>query len=423
MGKRNGTERDVCSDERTGRTLVPVDVALSKALFLANAIDGTESVALQDGTGRVLANDITAPFPLPPFDNSGMDGYAFRAGDLIGDGPWTLAVAARIIAGDNAALVGTLGPAQAARIFTGAGIPAGADTVIMQERVTRQGDLITISGPIRKGNNIRLAGEDAQSGTVLVSAGTELGTREIAAIASVGLPIIEVRRKLKVALFCTGNELRQPGERLEPGQIFNSNLFMMKAALSKPWISLLDLGAVRDDPQALRDTLTRAASQCDLIVTTGGVSVGEEDHMVAQLLAAGGEIDVMKIAMKPGKPLSIGRLNGAIFLGLPGNPVAAFTTWNVIGLKVAGKMAGIVARNPLPYQVELAKGIVRRPGRQEYRPARLCGMSDDGYPQVELLDRSFSAKVSLICKADGFAIIPADVKELAPGDRLGFLPL
>jgi len=127
--------------------------------------------------------------------------------------------------------------------------------------------------------------------------------------------------------------------------------------------------------------------------------------------------------MKPGKPLSIGRLHGAIFLGLPGNPVAAFTTWNVIGLKVAGKMAGIVARDPLPYQVELAKGIVRRPGRQEYRPARLCDMSADGHPQVELLDRSFSAKVSLICKADGFAIIPANATELAPGDRLGFLPL
>ncbi len=414
---------DCCSDERTGAALVPVDVALEKGLALAHCVVGTQIVPLENAFGRVLAKTLFAPLPLPPFDNSGMDGYALRARDLSADGPTTLRVTGRVAAGDDASLAGEVGPGQAFRIFTGAGIPNGADAVIMQEHVTRAADQIILNAPVPSGNNIRLAGEDAAEGSILLPGGTVLGARELGAIASIGLANVTLRRKIRVALFCTGNELRQPGETLAPGQIYNSNRFMMMAALHGPNVDLTDFGAIEDDPKKLKQTLKNASQSADIIVTTGGVSVGEEDHMVAQLQAAGGKIEVMKVAMKPGKPLSIGVINQAIYIGLPGNPVAAFTTWKVIGSRIAKKVAGANLAEKTEFRVELGRAISRRPGRQEYRPAIITATSPSGHPVVELLDHSFSAKISLICSADGFAVIPAKADDIPAGTQLGFVPL
>ncbi|MGJ8586227.1 MAG: molybdopterin molybdotransferase MoeA, partial [Marinosulfonomonas sp.] len=392
-------------------------------LALACAVSETETVGLEDAIGRVLAHDLVAPIPLPPFDNSAMDGYALRSVDFIGSGPWVFKLTGRVAAGDNASQVKEVEAGQAVRIFTGAGLPPGADAVIMQEHVRREGETIKIDDPVRTGNCIRVRGEDASQGELLLTKGTLVGSREIGAIASVGLAEVQVRRKLRIALFCTGSELRQPGETLAPGQIYNSNRFILLAALRAPWIELTDFGAIDDDPARLRGALTAAADHADLIVTTGGVSVGEEDHMVDQLREAGGEIEVMKIAMKPGKPLSVGTLGKAVFVGLPGNPVAAFTTWKIIGSQIAAKLSGQEEIDPRQSMVEAAGSSSRRPGRQEYRPARIVGISPDGRPQVEMLDHSYSAKISLICESDGLAVIPANKERIEAGEALEFVYL
>ncbi len=417
--------KDLCcsGDHAGGRALMPVNEAIARSLSLASAVDGIELVALEDAIGRVLARDLTAPFALPPFDNSAMDGYAVRSSDLAGAGPWQLKVAGRVAAGDDAGQAGTLRPGQAYRIFTGAAIPAGADAVIMQEHVERDGDIITLHESVDAGSCVRKQGEDAPKGSLLLAKGSLIGAREVGAIASVGLAEVAVLCKVSIALFCTGSELRQPGQSLAPGQIYNSNRYMMIAALRQPWIQLHDMGAVADDPKLLRDALVSASRKADMVVTTGGVSVGEEDHMVRQLMAAGGEIEVMKIAMKPGKPLSIGRLNGAVYVGLPGNPVAAFTTWKIIASRVARKLSGQSEAQVAVIQVEAEQGFTRRPGRQEFRPAKIVGFSANGRPQVRLLDQSFSAKISLICKSDGFAVIPAASTCIASGECLEFVRL
>lgn len=416
-------KNDVCSDERTGQTLIPVDLALERGLSLVNTVRATVELALETAMGRVLAEDLCTPMDLPPFDKSGMDGYAFRSCDVTEGAQSRLTLAGRIAAGDNADLIGQVGRGQAYRIFTGAAIPRGADAVIMQEHVKCVGETITFNEPVESGQNIRRRGEDAPAHSLLLEQGTILGARELGAIASIGQPRVTVRRKITVALFCTGTELKQPGETLAPGQIYNSNRFMMIAALNDPTIELNDMGAIDDDPEKLRAALESAAKSADVIVSTGGVSVGEEDHMVAQLEAVGGRIEVMKIAMKPGKPLSVGTIGQALYVGLPGNPVAAFTTWKIIGAKLAAKIAGArQSADPRP-QVVVAKETTRRPGRQEYRPASIVGKSEDGHPLVELLDNTFSAKISLICRAHGFAVLPADRDTLSRGDRLDFVYL
>lgn len=416
---------DACGCDGTAatRSLIPVRSAIGRGLALAQAVAETEVLDLERAIGRVLAEDLTAPFPLPPFDNSAMDGYALRSAGFTGPGPWHFEVAGRVAAGDDASKAGTLGAGQAIRIFTGAGIPTGGDAVIMQEHVRRLGDRIEIDRTVPRGSCIRRQGEDAPKGSLLLPAGTLIGAREIGAIASVGLADIAVRRKVRVALLCTGSELRQPGQSLAPGQIYNSNRFILLAALRAPWVELNDLGSVEDDPDRLREVLTAAARDADLIVTTGGVSVGEEDHMVAQLRAAGGAIEVLKIAMKPGKPLSIGTLENAVFVGLPGNPVAAFTTWKIIGALIAAKLSGQADAAERPPMVEVASPSSRRPGREEYRPARITGLSPDGRPRVEMLDTSYSAKISLICKSDGLVVIPADRDRIEAGDAFEFVYL
>ncbi len=423
--KQSETTEDLCCvDERTGeRALIRVDDAIQQGIGLARPVSEVENLGLVDAIGRVLADDLHAPFALPPFDNSAMDGYAIRTTDLVGAGPWSLTVAGRVAAGDNAEAAGPVGPGEAFRIFTGAGLPQSADAVIMQEHVERNGDTIIIREAVSSGSCIRRQGEDAPNGALLLPKGSLIGAPEIGAIASVGLSQIGVFRKLRVALLCTGSELRQPGETLASGQIYNSNRFILMAALRQPWIDVVDLGAVKDEPEVLRETLTRASGQADIIVTTGGVSVGEEDHMVAQLRAAGGKIRVLKIAMKPGKPLSMGRLDNAVFVGLPGNPVAAFTTWRIIGAKVAAKAAGLVEKSPRGAVVKAAESSTRSAGRQEFRPARIVGVSKSGHPRVKLLDNSFSAKISLICNSDGFAVIPAETLNVREGDHLDFVYL
>ncbi len=413
--------------------LMAFETALARALEMADPVEGTETVALADATGRVLAGAVAAPVPLPPFDNSAMDGYAVRLADLAGDGPWRLKPAGRIAAGDASG--GGLPAAGAARIFTGAPVPEGADAVVMQEEAEASADAVVVRRRPRPGENIRRAGEDLPLGGTILDGGAVIGARQAGALAACGAAHVRVRRRLRVAFFSTGSELRQPGEALGPGQIWNSNRFQLGAALALPWIEPLDLGAVPDAPDELRAALERAASAADLVVSTGGVSVGEEDHMSRLLAEAGGTAEVMAVAMKPGKPLTVGRLGRAVYLGLPGNPVSAFVTWRLIGARVAAARAGIARHEPFFCTARLAGSVTRRPGRVEFRLARLVDGGGGGggggsgapagsvgeVPTVELLAAA-SGRVGLLCAADGLAVIPAAAEGMAEGDLLHFLP-
>jgi molybdopterin molybdotransferase len=400
--------------------LIAVDVALARGLSLARPVLENEALPLSESIGRVLAEPARAPISLPPFDNAAMDGYAVRLAALSGVGPWHLPVAGRMAAGQADAPY--IPEGATLRILTGARVPADFDAVVMQEHAARDGDTIRLDSRPAPGLNIRRRGEDIAAGGAILPAGVEIGARQAAALAAIGLATVPVRRRLRVALFCTGSELRQPGEPLEPGQIWNANRYTLLGALAKPWIETTDLGAVPDDPATLTATLKEAASAADLVISTGGVSVGDEDHMPRIFREAGGAIHAMRIAMKPGKPLALGTMGDALYLGLPGNPVSAFVTWTVIGARIAAKIAGIGHHAPRRLTVRAGFALERRPGRCEFRPARIEGYDAHGAQVIELLSPSFSHRVALLAQADGLALLPAETDRIREGDILEFLP-
>lgn len=411
-------ERDVCA----GKGLLSVDVALAKGLALAEPLRETETLPLERATGRVLAERLIADAALPHFDNAAMDGYAIRRAMLCGPGPWRLSVKGRVAAGDRPRAMPLDG---ALRILTGAPVPAEADAVVMQEHVVRDedGGAITLSERPPAGHNIRRAGEDVAPGDTILQAGRLIGPRETAALAALGMSEVRVVRRLRVAILATGSELVAPGAPLGPGQIYNSNRAMLAAALAEPFVDVVDLGALPDDPLRLVSALRRCAETADVIVTTGGVSVGDEDHMPAALRASGGTIHAMRIAMKPGKPLAIGTVGSAIYLGLPGNPVSAFITWHVIGRQIARQRAGLRSLAADTRVAAAGFTLERRPGRTEFRPASLEEAQGAALPTVRLLAPSFSARIGLLAAADGLAILPADTAAIAPGDALRVISL
>lgn len=413
-------EGDDCATGTADRPLLSVDEALAACLALAKPIAETERLRLIEATGRILAQPVDAAIALPPFDNAAMDGYAVRLGDLDGDGPWRLAVSGRIAAGDGPRAMPQSG---ALRILTGAPVPADADAVVMQEHVVRQEETIVVAARPAHGLNIRRRGEDVPEGGRLLPEGRMIGAREAAALASIGIETVTVRRRLRVAMFSTGSELVPLGAPLGAGQIYSSNRYMLRAAMSHPWLEIRDLDVVPDDVGALSDALATAAGQADLVVTTGGVSVGDEDHMASVVRALDGEIHAMRIAMKPGKPLVAGSVGRAVYLGLPGNPVAAFVSWRIIGEALAARLAGLAA-SPSPWStVSAGFDLSRRPGRTEYRPARIVATDDAGRPVVELSSPSYSARIALLADADGLAVLPAEAASIAFGTPLRFLPM
>jgi len=409
-----------CETEPRGGTLVSVGEALRRVLALAATVAQVEWLPLEKVHGRVLAEAVRAGVPLPLFDSSAMDGYAIRLADLTGEGPWRLPVAGRVAAGDagNRPI-----PAGAAlRIFTGAVIPPGCDAVVVQELTRLEGDTVEIRKRLRPGENIRRAGEDLAPGSELLPAGHRIGPRAAALLAAAGCGELAVRRRVRIAFFSTGSELRAPGTQLAPGQIWNANRYHLQGCLDLPWVEATDMGAVPDRPDRLREALEQASRDTDLVVTTGGVSVGDEDHMPTALSAAGGEIHVMKVAMKPGRPLIVGRLGSALYLGLPGNPVAAFVTWHIIGARVAEALAGIRNAKSSCFIVRAGFERSRFPGLCEFLPARLGGYDCQGTRSVEILTSAVSHRVALLAQADGLLLIPSETDRVQRGDMLEFLP-
>jgi len=409
-----------CDADDMTRGLVPIDKALAIGLDLTQAVTETETLPLSQALGRVLANSVVTQAMTPPFDNSGMDGYAIRSADLTGRGPWTLPVADRIAAGDDRDVV--LSSRSAMRIFTGAPLPEGADAVIMQERVTLSEGMIEFSHLPNRGENIRRAGEDMPLGSEILSFGRSIGVRAIAAAASAGAGQVTVFRKLRLALLMTGDEVAPAGQTLSQGTIWDINTPMMVAALSAANVEIIAVERIKDSLAAMTKALCRLSAQVDMIITTGGVSVGDEDHAHDALIDAGGEIAVAGVAIKPGKPITIGQIGKTVYVGLPGNPISAFVTWSIFGAPILVKLSGGTKRIDLRRHVVASRTLAHKTGRCEFRPATIIGHQDNGIEVVETLAAVHSARLGPLTNADGLIMIPEDIEEITKGDLLEFLP-
>lgn len=416
MTAHRPVEKDRCAG---GAALMPPETALRRAMRFKPGDLPVTRVPLLTARGMVLAAPVLATADGPPFDACAMDGYAVNTRTLAGPGPWRVPLGGDLVAGDGPRAL----PAGAAmRVLTGAVLPHGADAVIMQEEVTRLADGIRFARRPRPGQNIRPQGCDMLAGASILPAGRILTPRDMAAAAACGHGALSVRIRLPVTLITTGSELQDPGTALAPGHIWNINLPMLAALADRRWIDLAPPGSVADELAPMADALREAAGHSRLIVTSGGACGGETDLVARAISAAGGESETLKLAMKPGKPLVVGRIGCAVVLGLPGNPVAAFVAWQMIALPLARHLAGAMPAPSRPCYATLARALSRAPGRTEYRPARLVGHDISGRPMLEVGPRDFSARVAGLAQADGLAILPAESAQFDAGDEVGFLP-
>ncbi|MBS9440561.1 molybdopterin molybdotransferase MoeA [Photorhabdus heterorhabditis] len=343
--------------------LISLEQALEKILTQTTPLTDTETVSLTQSSGRITATDIISPIDVPPFANSAMDGYAVRYVDLNSNKP--LPLAGKALAG--VPFQGEWSATTCIRIMTGAPIPTGADTVIMQEHAAIAVDGIVFTQPAKQGQNIRLAGEDMTKGAVVLPAGSKLSTAQLPLIASLGIAKVEVVRKLKVAIFSTGDELQAIGQPLKEGQIYDTNRFAIRLMLEKLGCDIIDLGVIADTPEALRNTFEIADQGADLVISSGGVSVGEADY-TKQILDALGEISFWKLAIKPGKPFAFGKLKNSWFCGLPGNPVSAALTFYQLVQPLIARLSGFTAwQPPMRIRAKVTTPLKKTPGRTDFQ--------------------------------------------------------
>jgi molybdopterin molybdotransferase len=383
----------------------------------------TELIALHGARSRVTAFDVKAPVDLPPFDNSAVDGYAVRHADLDPDGDTRLTVVGRLTAGARAEI--TLKPGEAARIFTGAAMPQGADTVFMQEDVKIEGDRVVVPRGLKLGANRRLAGEDVVAGRVVVPAGTVLEAQHIALLAALGLTEVKVRRRLKVAIFSTGDEVMEPGTPLKQAAIYDSNRFLLIELLERLDALVTDLGILADEPKTLARALGKAAAHHDLVLTSGGVSTGEADH-VRTAVEKIGNLVFWRVAIKPGRPVAMGVIRGskgddAAFVGMPGNPVAVFVTFVRVVKPLLRRLSGARAQKLTPLPVRAAFAYKKKKDRREYVRVALRRAADGEIEAVKHPQDGAGILTSLT-ETDGLLEFPEDVTAIEPGARVGFLP-
>ncbi|WP_339463005.1 molybdopterin molybdotransferase MoeA [Pseudomonas sp. EA_105y_Pfl2_R69] len=397
-----------------GNNLRPVDQAIAELLARAPVPPPVERVALGQALGRVLAEPLHAPFAVPAWDNSAMDGYALRAADLP-DAGGCLPLAGRIAAGDAAAQA--LPAGHAVRIFTGAPLPPGADSVVMQEHCQLEEGRVWLP-PVQGGEHVRRRGEELAAGTRVLSAGQRLRPQELGLLASFGIDRVAVYRRLRVGLLSSGNELREPGEALQPGQIYNANRYSLAGVLSSLGLEVQDYEIMADELAASRDALSLAASEWDMLITSGGVSVGEEDHL-KQAIRELGELHLWRLAIQPGKPLAFGEVGGKPWIGLPGNPAAALITALVVARPFLLRAQG--CQDVLPQPLRLPAGFAWRKanGRRQYLRARL--EQQDGQLRVCPHPQQGSAMLTSACWADGLALVEVG-QTLEEGDLLDYLP-
>ena len=395
--------------------LKPVDEALALILAQSRPLAGIVELPLSEALGAVLAEAQSAAVDVPAHDNSAMDGYALNTADLAGDSP-ALPVSQRIAAGDAPA---GLAPGTAARIFTGAPIPPGADAVVIQEDTRLEADRVVILEKPAPGANVRLRGHDVARGEEVLAAGHRLQPQDLGLLASLGLERVRAHAPLTVAVLTTGDEVVPPGRELRAGQLYDSNSYTLEGMLRKLGMRCLRCGIVADDPAATREALAKAAAAADCIITTDGVSVGEEDHVKAAVEALG-ELSLWKLAIKPGKPFSFGRIGDTPFFGLPGNPVAVFVTFAVLVRPCLLRMQG-AADQALPEYAVAAGFDIARPGsRQEYIRVRLI-RGPGGEAALKAYPQQGSSILTSLSWADGMAVVPAGAA-VARGDRLRYIP-
>lgn len=399
-----------------GGDLMPVEEALQLVAARIPPIADTETVSLVEADGRFLAFDVIAPIDLPVFDNSAVDGYAVAHADLVAVGPTVLPVSVRIIAGEAAQE--SVARATAARIFTGAPMPEGTDTVFMQEDVAVRDDgSVELPSGLRKGANRRPRGEDIARGTVAVPAGRRLEPREIALLAALGVTSVAVRRRPRVAVFSTGNELRDPGQALGAAAIYDSNRFSLQVMLKRAGCEVSDLGILPDNRETTAERLAAATRAHDLIVTSGGVSTGEEDHVRAAI-AANGSIVFWRLGIKPGRPLAMGVVNGTPLIGLPGNPVAVFVTFAHVLRPLVIALSG---GKPLPLAaMTVLSGFdyKKKAGRREY--VRVSLEQSGGKTIARKYPVDGAGVLTSLTRTDGMVELPEACTDVRTGDPIAF---
>ena len=395
--------------------LLPLSDALQGMLEQLACCCDSEQQPLPEALGRVLASDIASPLAVPPFDNSAMDGYAVRLSDLTAGTP--LIMAGKAFAGQP--YQGEWPAGHCVRIMTGAPVPADTDAVVMQEETQADGDRITFLAQPEPGQNIRRAGSDIGKGACVLPAGTRLTPREMPLLASLGVATVTVRRPLKVAIFSTGDELKPVGTPLAHGDIYDSNRYGVRAMLARMGCDCLDLGIIPDDPAQLRAAFIRADEEADVLITTGGVSVGEADF-TKQLLDELGEIGFWKLAIKPGKPFAFGRLPRAWFFGLPGNPVSAMVTFDQLVQPALAKLAGQHFERPLQLQAIAAEPLKKSPGRLDFQRG-ILSQGPNGL-EVRSTGSQDSAVFSSLSRANCYIVLERERGRVAVGETVTVEP-
>ena len=402
-----------------GDRLISLEQAFALIAERIVPLTATESLPLRHCPGRVLAEAVTAPFNQPPFANAAMDGFALRSADLAAAGPTRLPIVGRIAAGHPASTAFAVGGA--VEIFTGAPMPAGFDTVTMIEDCRVEDGQVTLPAGLAAGNFVHPVGEDFSTGEVLLEPGGRLRPQDLAMAASAGKGELTVRRKLRVGVFSTGDEVVEPGQPLAPGQIYGGNRYGQMAVLEAWGFEVADLGHLPDDPRATREAFAKAAESQHAVVTSGGVSLGGEDHVRA-VVEQLGELHLWRIALKPGKPVALGRIGGAAFVGLPGYPVSAIVTLLVVGRAVLHRLSGATATPPLPQAVLAPSGFSFTKNHRRRQFLRGSLGTVDGRQSVVAYPTQDSAVLSSLVRSGGLIDVGAEVTAIAPGDPIPFLP-
>jgi molybdopterin molybdotransferase len=400
-----------------GGPLMSVGEAQALILERLQPVVGTERVPLVAADGRVLAEDIVAPVDLPPFDNSAVDGYAVRFADLAPEGETVLPVSGRVAAG---ATPGEAPPRHAVRIFTGAPMPAGLDTVFMQEDVRLEGDRAILPSGLKAGANRRLAGEDVARDAMALPLGRRLSPRDLALLSGLGIAEALVREPLKVAVFSTGDEIVSPGEPLRAAGVYDANRFMLVALLQRLGCAVTNLGILPDRRAAVAEALAGAAGSHDLLMTSGGVSTGEEDHVKAAVDAAGA-LTFWRLGIKPGRPVAMGVVQGKPFIGLPGNPVAVFITFVHVARALVARLSGETFLVPEPLPVEAGFSYRKKEGRREYVRVRLV-RDGSGRVVAQKYPREGAGVITSLTETDGLLELSEETTQVEAGATVGFLP-
>jgi molybdopterin molybdotransferase len=403
--------------------LLPVDEVERIINERVVAVGEIETIALKSACGRVLAADIIAPMELPPFDNSAVDGYAVRHADLDGRGESRLAIVDRVTAGHSA--THALGPGEAVRIFTGAPMPAGADTVFMQEDVRTEGSAVIVPAGLKHGANRRLAGEDVREGSIVLPAGRRLAAQDVALAAAVGLTTLDARRRVRVAVFSTGDEIVEPGSVRPPPALFDANRYLLAGLIERLGGVPTDLGILPDEPDALARAIAAAAASHDLVLTSGGVSTGEADH-VRRAVESIGRLVFWRVAIKPGRPVAMGVIPGskagadAAFVGLPGNPAAVYVTFVRVVRPLLLRLAGAESATLMPMPVRAAFAYRKKAGRREYVRVKLTRAADGAIEAVKHAQEGAGIITSLT-ETDGLIELSEETTRIEPGCNVGFL--